>query len=87
MNNSNRLLRISEMKRVLFSFKSINKVNTRYKMNKMSNKFLFARDGKLMPKMHLGSPISAHSACGSFIKNRKNGKTLRKRRFKIHLLK
>ena len=23
-----------------------------------------------MPKMHLGSPISAHSACGSFIKNK-----------------
>ena len=39
-------------------------------MNEMSNKFLFARDGKLMPTMHLGSPKSAHSACGSFIKNK-----------------
>ena len=50
-------------------FKSIQQVNTRYKMNEIANKFLLAGD-KFMPEMHLRQPGFTYSACGPFTKNK-----------------
>ena len=50
-------------------FKSIQQVNTRYKMNEIANKFLLAGD-KFMPEMHLRQPGFTCSACGPFTKNK-----------------
>ena len=47
-----------------------------YKMNKIVNKFLLARD-KFMPEMHLKQPKFTYSACGPFTKN-KEFKNLKK---------
>ena len=46
-----------------------------YKMNKLVNKFLSARD-KFMPEMHLKEPEFTYSTCGPFTKNKefKNSK-------------
>ena len=54
---------------VLCGFKSIQQVNTRYKMNEIINKFLLAGD-KFMPEMHLQQPGFTYSPCGKFIKNK-----------------
>ena len=40
-----------------------------YKMNKIVNKFLLARD-KFMPEMHLKQPGFTYSVCGPFTKNK-----------------
>ena len=40
-------------------------------MNEIVNKFLLAGD-IFMPEMHLKQPGFTYSACGSFIKNKKN---------------
>ena len=40
-------------------------------MNEVINKFLLAGD-KFMPKIYLRQPGFTYSACGSFIKRRKN---------------
>ena len=54
---------------VLFCFKSIQQVDTTYKINEIANKFLLARD-KLFPEMHLRQPGFLYSACGRFTKNK-----------------
>ena len=54
---------------VLFCFKSIKQVNTRYKMNEIVKKFLLAGD-KFMPKMHSRQAAFTYSACESFTKNK-----------------
>ena len=54
---------------VLFGFKSIQQVKTRYKMNEIVNKFLLAGD-KFMPEMHLRQPRFTYSTCGPFTKNK-----------------
>ena len=48
-------------------FNSIKQVNTRYKMNKIMNKFLLTGD-KLMPEMHLRQHGFRYSAFVSFTK-------------------
>ena len=50
-------------------FKSIQQVNTRYKMNEIANKFLLAGD-KFMPEMHIRKPGYTYSACGPFTKSK-----------------
>ena len=54
---------------LVFCFKSIQQVNTRYKMKKMVNKFLLAGD-KCMPEIHVRQPGLTCSACGPFTKNK-----------------
>ena len=72
---------------VLFCFKSIQQVKTRYKMNEIVNRFLLVGD-KFMPEMPLRQPRFTYSDCGPFTKNKQRiKKILRKRRFKIYLLK
>ena len=50
-------------------FKSIQQINTRYKMKEIVNKFLLAGDN-FMPEMHLRQPEFTYSACGPFTKNK-----------------
>ena len=54
---------------MLFCFKSIQQVDTRYKMNEIVNKFFLAGN-KFMPEMHLRQPGFTYSACGPFTKNK-----------------
>ena len=54
---------------MFFCFKSIQQVNTRYKMNEIVYKFLLAGD-KFMPEMHLRQLGFTYSACGPFIKHK-----------------
>ena len=54
---------------VPLSFKSIQQINTRYKMNEIVNKFLLAGD-KFMPEMHLRQSEFTYGACGAFTKNK-----------------
>ena len=46
-------------------FKSIQQINTRYKMDEVVKKFLLAGD-IFMPEMHLKQPGFTYSACGPF---------------------
>ena len=52
---------------VLFCFHSIKHVNTRYKINKIVNKFLLEGD-EVMPEMHLRQSRFIYSTCGTFTK-------------------
>ena len=66
-------------------FKSIQQVNTRYKMNEIANKFLLAGD-KFMPEMHIRKPGYTYSACGPFTKSKERIKKIKEtERFKIYL--
>ena len=53
-----------------FCFRSIQQIETRYKLNEIVNNFLLLRDN-FMPEMHkgLGQPGFKYSVCGSFPKN------------------
>ena len=53
-----------------------------YKMNKIVNKFLLARN-KFMPEMHLKQPGFTHSACGLFTKNKKEFEKLCKQEIQV----
>ena len=57
----------------LLGFKSIQQVNTRYKMSEIVNKFLLGGD-IFMPEIHLRQPGFTHSACGPFTKNKERMK-------------
>ena len=48
-----------------------------YKMNDIINKFFLAGD-KFMPEMHLEQPVFTCSTYGSFTKNKKEFKNLKK---------
>ena len=61
----------------LFCFNSIKQVNTRYKMNEIVNKCLFA-GYKFIPEMHLRKPGFAYSACWPFTKNKERIQKLKK---------
>ena len=72
---------------MLFCFKSIKQVNTRYKINEIVNKFLLAGD-KFMTEMYLRQPGFTYSACGSFTKNKERmQKFIKNRRLTIYLSK
>ena len=50
---------------------------SKYKMNKIINKFILAGD-EFMPEMHLKQPVFTYSASGSFTKNKERIKTVNK---------
>ena len=54
---------------ILFCFKSIQQINTRYERNEIVNKFLLAGD-KFMSEMDLLQSGFTCSACGAFTKNK-----------------
>ena len=54
-------------------FQRYYQVNTRYKLNKIVNKFLLARD-TFNPEMHLRKPGFTYSACIPFTKNKERTK-------------
>ena len=59
---------------VLFCFKIIQQVNTRYKMNEIVHKFLLA-GYKFMPEMHLRQP-GLHTVLVDDLLTTKNTKTI-----------
>ena len=59
-----------------FCFKSIQKANTKYKMNEIVNKLLLVGD-KFMTQMHLRQPAFMYSACGKFTKSKERIQTLK----------
>ena len=61
---------------VLFGFKSIQQVKTRYKMNEIVNKFLLPGD-KFMPEMHLRQQGFTYNAYDPFTKNRERTKKIK----------
>ena len=53
----------------IYSFDFVKQFNTRYKMNKIVNKFLLAGE-KFMSEIHLTQPGFVYSARGLFTKNK-----------------
>ena len=62
---------------VLFCFKSIQQVNTRFKRKEIVNKPLLPED-KFIPETHLGEPRFIYGTCAPFTKNKEQIKKWKK---------
>ena len=61
---------------VLFGFRGIKQVNTKYKMNKTVNNSLLAGD-KFIPEIYLTNPGLTYSTCRPFTKNEERIETFK----------